>query len=199
LNDQKKLNTILTADYQVPKDHIVIDPTCATLGYGLEYSFSIYERMRLGGLRGEEALQNPMSGGTTNAWGAREAFLSEKNKPEWGPAEFRGPLWEVITAFSLCIAGLDVVRIINEPTAAALAYGFGKGLNQKIAVYDLGGGTFDMSILELRDNIFEVKATGGDTFLGGVDFDSRLAEWVLLKFEKEYDIDLSQFNGRILF
>ena len=90
------------------------------------------------------------------------------------------------------IAKLEVIRIVNEPTAAALAYGFGKGLKQKIAVYDLGGGTFDISILELRDNVFEVKATGGDTFLGGVDFDSRLTEWVFHQFEKTAGIDLSK-------
>ena len=90
------------------------------------------------------------------------------------------------------IAQLEVIRIINEPTAAAIAYGFGKGLRQKIAVYDLGGGTFDISILEVRNNIFEVKATGGDTFLGGVDFDNRLVEWVFYHFEKQYGIDLSK-------
>ncbi len=90
------------------------------------------------------------------------------------------------------IARLEVIRIINEPTAAAIAYGFGKSLKQKIAVYDLGGGTFDISILEVRDNIFEVKATGGDTFLGGVDFDNRLVEWVFYHFEKQYGIDLSR-------
>jgi acetyl-CoA decarbonylase/synthase complex subunit delta len=113
LNDQKKLNTILTSDYQVPKDHIVIDPTCATLGYGLEYSFSIYERMRLGGLRGEEALQNPMSGGTTNAWGAREAFIADKQRPEWGPRDYRGPLWELITAYVLSLCGLNLAMMLH--------------------------------------------------------------------------------------
>ena len=113
LNDQKKLNSMLTSDYKLPKDHIVIDPTCATLGYGLEYSFSIYERMRLGGLRGEEALQNPMSGGTTNAWGAREAFLSDKQRPEWGPRDYRGPLWEMITAYVLSLCGLDLAMMLH--------------------------------------------------------------------------------------
>jgi acetyl-CoA decarbonylase/synthase complex subunit delta len=113
LNDQKKLNSMLTSDYKLPKDHIVIDPTCATLGYGLEYSFSIYERMRLGGLRGEEALQNPMSGGTTNAWGAREAFLSDKQRPEWGPRDYRGPLWEMITAYVLSLCGLDIAMMLH--------------------------------------------------------------------------------------
>jgi len=88
------------------------------------------------------------------------------------------------------IAQMDVLRIINEPTAAALAYGFGKALHQKLAVYDFGGGTFDVSILEVRDNVFEVLATGGDTFLGGVDFDNRLAELMIHRFQKEHGIDL---------
>ena len=88
------------------------------------------------------------------------------------------------------IAGLDVLRIINEPTAAALAYGFGSKTEQKIAVYDLGGGTFDISILELADGVFEVLATAGDTFLGGEDFDRRIVEHVLEQFEKEEGIDL---------
>ncbi|RLB54137.1 MAG: molecular chaperone DnaK, partial [Deltaproteobacteria bacterium] len=74
------------------------------------------------------------------------------------------------------IAGLDVLRILNEPTAAALAYGFGKGDAKTIAVYDLGGGTFDISILELRGGVFEVKSTSGDTFLGGEDFDGRIID-----------------------
>jgi molecular chaperone DnaK len=90
------------------------------------------------------------------------------------------------------IAKLDIIRIINEPTAAALAYGFGKGLNQKIAIYDLGGGTFDISILELRNNVFEVKATGGNTCLGGVDFDNGLASWVFEHFLKDTGVDLSK-------
>ncbi len=90
------------------------------------------------------------------------------------------------------IAQLEILRIINEPTAAALAYGFGKALNQKLAIFDFGGGTFDVSILEVRNNIFEVKATGGNTFLGGVDFDNRIAEWVMHRFEREHGIDLSK-------
>jgi len=90
------------------------------------------------------------------------------------------------------IAKLDIIRIINEPTAAALAYGFGKELNQKIAIYDLGGGTFDISILELRNNVFEVKATGGNTCLGGVDFDNELAAWVVEHFLKDTGVDLSK-------
>lgn len=88
------------------------------------------------------------------------------------------------------IAGLDVLRIINEPTAAALAYGFGKHLNERVAIYDLGGGTFDISILEISDGVFDVLATGGDTFLGGEDFDSRVIEWLAVEFAREYRVDL---------
>jgi molecular chaperone DnaK len=88
------------------------------------------------------------------------------------------------------IAGLDVMRIINEPTAAALAYGMDKKGSGKIAVYDLGGGTFDISILEVGDGVFEVKATNGDTFLGGEDFDKRLMDYLADEFKKETGIDL---------
>jgi molecular chaperone DnaK len=88
------------------------------------------------------------------------------------------------------IAGMDVVRIINEPTAAALAYGLEKNEGQKIAVYDLGGGTFDISILEIGDGVFEVKATNGDTFLGGEDFDLRLVDYLADEFRKEQGVDL---------
>jgi len=90
------------------------------------------------------------------------------------------------------IAGLNVLRIINEPTAASLAYGLDKKNDEKVAVYDLGGGTFDISILELGDGVFEVKATNGDTFLGGDDFDMRLVEWLIDEFKKESGIDLGK-------
>jgi molecular chaperone DnaK len=90
------------------------------------------------------------------------------------------------------IAGLDVKRIINEPTASALAYGLDKKQDEKIAVYDLGGGTFDISILELGDGVFEVKATNGDTHLGGDDFDQRVIDWLLAEFKKDQGIDLSK-------
>ena len=90
------------------------------------------------------------------------------------------------------IAGLDVLRIINEPTAASLAYGFGKDKNEVIAVYDLGGGTFDISVLEIGDGILEVKSTAGDTFLGGEDFDAKIMEFLLKAFQKETEIDLSE-------
>ncbi|MBI2762903.1 MAG: molecular chaperone DnaK [Chloroflexi bacterium] len=90
------------------------------------------------------------------------------------------------------IAGLDVKRIINEPTASALAYGLDKKHDEKIAVYDLGGGTFDISILELGDGVFEVKATNGDTHLGGDDFDQRVIDWLLAEFKKDQGIDLAK-------
>tara|TARA_B110000881_G_scaffold212216_1_gene221640 strand:+ start:609 stop:2531 length:1923 start_codon:yes stop_codon:yes gene_type:complete len=88
------------------------------------------------------------------------------------------------------IAGLEVLRIINEPTAAALAYGFDKKNGQKIAVYDLGGGTFDVSILEIGDGVFEVKSTNGDTFLGGEDFDDEIVNYLIEEFKKDNGIDL---------
>jgi molecular chaperone DnaK len=90
------------------------------------------------------------------------------------------------------IAGLDVLRIINEPTAASLAYGLQKKKNEKIAVYDLGGGTFDISILELGDGVFEVRSTNGDTHLGGDDFDQRVIDWMADEFKKTNAIDLRQ-------
>ena len=90
------------------------------------------------------------------------------------------------------IAGLEVLRIINEPTAAALAYGLDKKKEEKIAVFDLGGGTYDISVLELAEGVFEVKSTNGDTHLGGDDFDQRLINWLVVEFKKDQGIDLSQ-------
>ncbi|PYM31812.1 MAG: molecular chaperone DnaK [Candidatus Rokuibacteriota bacterium] len=90
------------------------------------------------------------------------------------------------------IAGLEVLRIINEPTAAALAYGMDKKKDETIAVYDLGGGTFDISILEIGEGVFEVKATNGDTHLGGDDFDQRVIDWIAGEFKKEHGIDLQK-------
>jgi len=90
------------------------------------------------------------------------------------------------------IAGLNVLRIINEPTAAALAYGLDKKSEEKIAVFDLGGGTFDISILEIGEGVFEVKSTNGDTFLGGEDFDLRIVDWLADEFKKEHGLDLRQ-------
>jgi molecular chaperone DnaK len=88
------------------------------------------------------------------------------------------------------IAGLEVLRIINEPTAASLAYGLDKKKDEKIAVYDLGGGTFDISVLEIGDGVFEVKATNGDTHLGGDDWDNRIIDWVLEEFRRDHGMDL---------
>jgi molecular chaperone DnaK len=90
------------------------------------------------------------------------------------------------------IAGLDVQRIINEPTAAALAYGLDKKKEEKVAVFDLGGGTYDISVLELAEGVFEVKSTNGDTHLGGDDFDQRLIDWLVTEFKKDQGIDLSK-------
>jgi molecular chaperone DnaK len=90
------------------------------------------------------------------------------------------------------IAGLEVLRIINEPTASALAYGLDKKKEEKVAVYDLGGGTFDISVLEIGDGVFEVKATNGDTHLGGDDFDQHIIDWLVEEFKKENGIDLSK-------
>jgi molecular chaperone DnaK len=88
------------------------------------------------------------------------------------------------------IAGLDVIRIINEPTAAALAYGYKKNVKKRVAVFDLGGGTFDISVLDIGDGVFEVLATAGDTYLGGEDFDQRIVEWLVFGFAKEHRLDL---------
>src|SRR5205807_8464529 len=90
------------------------------------------------------------------------------------------------------IAGLQVERIINEPTAAALAYGLGKSASEKIAVYDLGGGTFDISILEMNNGVFEVMSTSGNTYLGGEDFDERIMNWMADQFLAETGIDLRE-------
>src|SRR5574341_1288049 len=90
------------------------------------------------------------------------------------------------------IAGLEVLRLVNEPTAASLAYSLDKKADEKIAVYDLGGGTFDISILEVGDNTVEVLSTNGDTHLGGDDFDDRVMEWIIAEYKKDQGIDLSR-------
>lgn len=122
---------------------------------------------------------------------AAEEFLGEKVREAivTVPAYF-DDMQRQATRDAGKIAGLEVERIINEPTAAALAYGFGKNKSEKIAVYDLGGGTFDISILEINDGVFEVLATSGNTFLGGEDFDRRIIDWLLESFEKESGVDL---------
>ena len=120
-----------------------------------------------------------------------EAFLGEKVEQAviTVPAYFNDAQRQA-TKDAGKIAGLDVLRIINEPTAAALAYGLDKKEGKTIAVYDLGGGTFDISILEIGDGVFEVKSTNGDTFLGGEDFDMRLVNYLADEFKKEQGIDL---------
>ncbi|MGF1511914.1 MAG: molecular chaperone DnaK [Myxococcota bacterium] len=90
------------------------------------------------------------------------------------------------------IAGLEVLRIINEPTAAALTYGFGQGYNQRVAIYDLGGGTFDISVLDIGDDVFEVISTAGDTYLGGDDFDDRIMNWLAESFLQQQGVDLRE-------
>ncbi len=90
------------------------------------------------------------------------------------------------------IAGLEVIRIINEPTAAALAYGFGKDMERKVVVYDLGGGTFDVSVLDIGFGVFEVISTAGDTFLGGEDFDARVIDWLVTRFREETGVDIQE-------
>ena len=119
LNNQIKMNKD-ALELGLPRNRIVMDPTCATLGYGMEYSFSIYQRMRVAGLLGETDLAYPISGGTTNAWGAREAWMSEKQAPEWGLRQYRGPIWEVLNALSLSIVGLDLAMMFHPIAAKAV-------------------------------------------------------------------------------
>ena len=110
------------------------------------------------------------------------------------PANFNEPQRQS-TKIAGELAGLEVLRILNEPTAAALAYGYDQQLRERIAVYDLGGGTFDITVLELRDNVFEVLSTAGDTFLGGDDFDHRIAQLIVDRFEQEFSYDMSSAPG----
>ena len=122
---------------------------------------------------------------------AAEAYLGEKVTKAviTVPAYFNDSQRQA-TKDAGTIAGLEVLRIVNEPTAASLAYGLDKKKDEVIAVYDLGGGTFDVSILEIGDGVFEVKSTNGDTHLGGDDFDQKIIEWIAEEFRKEYGIDL---------
>ena len=122
---------------------------------------------------------------------AAEAFLNEEVKEAviTVPAYFDDSQRQA-TKDAGRIAGLEVRRIINEPTAAALAYGLGKKERERVAIYDLGGGTFDISILELNDGVFEVLSTCGDSFLGGEDFDQVLMEWMISEFQAEHGIYL---------
>lgn len=96
------------------------------------------------------------------------------------------------------IAGLEVLRILNEPTAAALAYGFGQNINQRVVIYDLGGGTFDVSILQIGEDVFEVLATAGDTYLGGDDFDDRIIQWMVQQFKAQHGVDLANSTNALV-
>ena len=122
-----------------------------------------------------------------------EAFLGEKvtDAVITVPAYFNDAQRQA-TKDAGTIAGLNVLRIINEPTAAALAYGLDKKKNEIIAVYDLGGGTFDISVLDIGEGTFQVKSTAGDTHLGGDDFDQRIIDWLCEEFKKDQGIDLRQ-------
>src|SRR5213083_1560763 len=122
---------------------------------------------------------------------AAEAYLGEKVTQAviTVPAYFNDSQRQA-TKDAGAIAGLEVLRIVNEPTAAALAYGLDKKKDETVAVYDLGGGTFDISILEIGEGVVEVKATNGDTHLGGDDFDQRVIDWIAEEFKKEQGIDL---------
>jgi molecular chaperone DnaK len=124
---------------------------------------------------------------------AAEAYLGEAVKKAviTVPAYFNDSQRQA-TKDAGAIAGLEVLRIINEPTAAALAYGLDKKKNELIAVFDFGGGTFDISILEVGDNVVEVKSTNGDTHLGGDNIDTRIIEWIVTEFKKDQGIDLSK-------
>src|SRR5881398_955528 len=122
---------------------------------------------------------------------AAEAYLGEKVTQAviTVPAYFNDSQRQA-TKDAGAIAGLEVLRIVNEPTAAALPYGLDKKKDETVAVYDLGGGTFDISILDIGEGVFEVKATNGDTHLGGDDFDQRIIDWIGEEFKKEHGIDL---------
>lgn len=122
-----------------------------------------------------------------------EAFLGQpvKDAVITVPAYFNDGQ-RAATASAGQIAGLNVIRIINEPTAAALAYGLGKKLDKKVAIYDLGGGTFDVSILHVMDDVFEVVSTAGDTFLGGDDFDDRIVDFLIKRFKEQFKVDPSE-------
>ncbi len=123
INNQKTLNRYLLRRAKLPPEQIVMDPTTAALGYGLDYAFTNMERIRLSALKGDNDLLFPISSGTTNAWGAREAWMkdspSEEDTP-WGPRELRGPLWEIVTGVSLALAGVDMFMMMHPGAVAAL-------------------------------------------------------------------------------
>jgi acetyl-CoA decarbonylase/synthase complex subunit delta len=136
LNQARELNRKLFEF--LPREQIVMDTTTAALGYGLDYAFTIMERARLAGLKGDPELQQPLSSGTTNAWGAREAWM--KMAPEWGPRELRGPMWETVTALTLLLAGVDLFMMMHPAAVKTLkevinrlTAGLGKGKPELIS------------------------------------------------------------------
>lgn len=123
INNQKTLNRYLLKRAGVPRDSIVMDPTTAALGYGLDYAFTNMERIRISGLRGDEDLNFPISSGTTNAWGAREAWMVDspiEGDTPWGPRELRGPIWEIVTGLTLALAGVDLFMMMHPVAVATL-------------------------------------------------------------------------------
>ncbi len=123
INAQKTLNRYLIKKGGLPENSLVMDPTTAPLGYGIDYAFSNMERIRLSALKGDADLAFPISSGTTNAWGAREAWMKESpisNDTDWGPRELRGPLWELLTGLILALAGVDIFMMLHPASVAVL-------------------------------------------------------------------------------
>ncbi|MDG6244325.1 MAG: CO dehydrogenase/acetyl-CoA synthase subunit delta [Methanolobus sp.] len=123
INAQKELNRKLMKQCNVPRDSIIMDPTTAALGYGLDYAYTNMERIRLAGLMGDDELTFPMSSGTTNAWGAREAWMVSsplKQDSDWGPREYRGPIWEIVTGLALSLAGNDMFMMMHPTSVQVL-------------------------------------------------------------------------------
>jgi acetyl-CoA decarbonylase/synthase complex subunit delta len=127
INDQKTLNKLLL-ECDLPRERMIQDPTTGALGYGIEYTYTLIERMKEGGLKGDEDLQFPISCGVTNAWGAREAWM---NEPQWGPREYRGPLWETVTALMVLMAGADIMMMLH-PTAVKIVKAVIESQNGKL-------------------------------------------------------------------
>ncbi|MDF1566192.1 MAG: Hsp70 family protein [Deltaproteobacteria bacterium] len=195
------------------KDQLMVDPANTIYGHkrliGLPYESPLVsqlrERFTYPIVRGESGLAEVVLGGENRTLAEISAIILERLK--MAAQQHLGGLVEqaVITVPAYYndlqraavkqageLAGLEVVRLVNEPTAAALAYGLDRAYDQRILIYDLGGGTFDISVLQLHGNVFEVVATGGDTFLGGVDFDDRIIDWVVEGFEKEHGVNLRE-------
>lgn len=123
INNQKTLNRYLLKRAKLPPERIIMDPTTAALGYGLDYAFTNMERIRLSGLKGDKDLAFPISSGTTNAWGAREAWMKDspiEDDTPWGPREYRGPLWELVTGLTLSLAGVDLFMMMHPAAVNAL-------------------------------------------------------------------------------